>query len=75
MNHRLDMDAPSLRPKTASTSKKRRRNTHTQMKVKKRNGSFETVDLNKIVKAVDRCCDGLYYVISSSCNQNNLWSL
>ena len=32
------------------------------MRVKKRNGSFETVDLNKIVKAIDRCCDELDYV-------------
>lgn len=30
-----------------------------QMQVKKRNGSAEPVDLNKIVKAVGRCCVGL----------------
>ncbi len=31
----------------------------TTMKVRKRNGSLETVDLGKIVRAVGRCCDGL----------------
>lgn len=30
-----------------------------QMQVKKRNGSLEPVDLNKIVRAVSRCCAGL----------------
>ena len=39
-----------------------RKKTHTQMRVKKRNGSFESVDLNKIVKAIDRCCEGLDFV-------------
>lgn len=31
----------------------------TQMRVKKRNGAHEPVDVNKIVRAVTRCCDGL----------------
>jgi ribonucleoside-diphosphate reductase alpha chain len=31
----------------------------TQMRVTKRNGSREAVDVNKIVRAVTRCCDGL----------------
>jgi ribonucleoside-diphosphate reductase alpha chain len=31
----------------------------TQMRVTKRNGSRESVDVNKIVRAVTRCCDGL----------------
>lgn len=31
----------------------------TQMRVMKRNGDKEPVDLNKIVKAVSRCCSGL----------------
>ena len=44
-------------PSTPSSSP--RQSTHTQMRVKKRNGSFEPVDLNKIVRAIDRCCDGL----------------
>jgi ribonucleoside-diphosphate reductase alpha chain len=32
------------------------------MKVRKRNGSFEPVDVNKIVRAVSRCCVGLSQV-------------
>jgi len=32
------------------------------MRVKKRNGNLEAVDVNKIVKAVSRCCKGLSYV-------------
>src|SRR5262245_24710758 len=31
----------------------------TVMRVKKRNGELETVDVNKIVRAVTRCCQGL----------------
>ena len=31
----------------------------TSMRVRKRNGGFEPVDLNKIVRAVGRCCLGL----------------
>jgi len=34
----------------------------TMMRVKKRNGSFEPVDPNKIVRAVARCCGGLSQV-------------
>lgn len=33
-----------------------------QMQVRKRNGSFEPVDVNKIVRAVERCCHGLPHV-------------
>jgi ribonucleoside-diphosphate reductase alpha chain len=33
--------------------------TQTTMRVRKRNGSWEPVDLNKIVRAVGRCCAGL----------------
>src|SRR5882762_1657133 len=29
-----------------------------QMQVRKRNGSFEPADVNKIVRAVERCCEG-----------------
>ncbi len=32
------------------------------MRVKKRDGSFEHVDLNKIVRAVSRCCEGIAHV-------------
>src|SRR6266850_2079182 len=33
-----------------------------QMHVRKRNGSLEPVDVNKIVRAVERCCQGLSHV-------------
>lgn len=33
--------------------------TGTSMRVMKRNGDLEAVDVNKIVRAVARCCDGL----------------
>jgi ribonucleoside-diphosphate reductase alpha chain len=33
-----------------------------QMQVRKRNGSSELVDVNKIVRAVQRCCFGLSHV-------------
>lgn len=33
-----------------------------QMQVRKRNGSLEPVDVNKIVRAVQRCCHGLAHV-------------
>ena len=33
--------------------------TQTTMRVRKRNGAFEPVDINKIVRAVDRCTTGL----------------
>ena len=36
--------------------------TNTVMGVTKRNGSIEPVDLNKIVRAVQRCCEGLHAV-------------
>src|SRR3954468_7155156 len=34
----------------------------TTMRVKKRNGEFEPVDVNKIVRAVGRCAEGLKQV-------------
>ena len=37
-------------------------NTHIEMRVKKRNGTLEPVDLNKIVNAVARCAEGLLNV-------------
>ena len=33
-----------------------------QMQVRKRNGDLEPVDVNKIVRAVQRCCHGLPHV-------------
>ena len=37
-------------------------NAPTMMRVRKRDGSFEPVDVNKIVRAVGRCCRGLTHV-------------
>ncbi|MET0402296.1 MAG: ribonucleoside-diphosphate reductase subunit alpha [Cystobacter sp.] len=34
----------------------------TTMRVRKRNGTLEAADLNKIVRAISRCCDGLRQV-------------
>ena len=31
----------------------------TRMRVRKRNGRLESVDVNKIVRAVTRCCKGM----------------
>jgi len=36
--------------------------TPTTMRVRKRNGTLEGADLNKIVRAISRCCDGLRQV-------------
>lgn len=44
----------SARPADAS-----RAPTHSTMRVTKRDGSTESVDVNKIVRAVTRCCKGL----------------
>ena len=33
-----------------------------QIQVRKRNGALEPVDVNKIVRAVQRCCQGLPHV-------------
>lgn len=47
-------------PKT--TKKDEGAEAPTMMRVRKRNGDFEPVDLNKIVRAVGRCCVGLTQV-------------
>ncbi len=52
--------------RTATTPPKRpkeeRADAPTMMRVRKRNGDFEPVDLNKIVRAVGRSCQGLTQV-------------
>lgn len=45
-----------------STRKRVESESHTSMCVTKRNGDREPVDLNKIVRAVNRCCHGLEHV-------------
>ena len=58
------MDNKTITPEIPATSgtASNKRNMHTQMRVLKRNGDYETVDLNKIVFAINRCCDGLNHV-------------
>lgn len=49
----------------SSAPKKPSKSLHqTQMRVQKRNKTYETVDLNKIVRAISTCCDGLHSVDS-----------
>ena len=40
-------------------SRKKKTSTQTYMRVQKRDGTYEPADLNKIVKAINRCCEGL----------------
>lgn len=44
---------------TSAAAQRAEEATPTSMRVRKRNGSFEPVDINKIVRAVSRCCYGL----------------
>jgi len=44
---------------SSSTAAARQPETQTTMQVKKRNGSLEPVDINKIVRAISRCTTGL----------------
>jgi ribonucleoside-diphosphate reductase alpha chain len=55
---RDDSDALPLRPRPIPLSPDEPL-TQTTMRVRKRNGSSEMVDVNKIVRAVSRCCTGL----------------
>jgi ribonucleoside-diphosphate reductase alpha chain len=43
----------------AATARQSEEATPTTMRVRKRNGAFEPVDINKIVRAISRCCVGL----------------
>jgi ribonucleoside-diphosphate reductase alpha chain len=47
------------RPETVRRSEREEPATQTTMRVRKRSGAFEPVDVNKIVRAVGRCCLGL----------------
>ncbi|MFZ9886313.1 MAG: ribonucleoside-diphosphate reductase subunit alpha [Myxococcota bacterium] len=53
--------SPALFDDVDAAVRERPRSTgaSTQMRVQKRNGDFEPVNLDKIVRAVGRCCDGL----------------
>jgi len=51
--------ATPSRPAARAADSQRVHSENTTMRVTKRDGSRESVDLNKIVRAVDRCCAGL----------------
>src|SRR6476660_4009566 len=44
---------------TTAAARQTEESTQTTMRVRKRNGSFEPVDINKIVRAISRCCYNL----------------
>src|SRR5437763_13324950 len=44
---------------SATAARQTEESTQTTMRVRKRNGSFEPVDINKIVRAISRCCYNL----------------
>jgi ribonucleoside-diphosphate reductase alpha chain len=44
---------------TSTAAARQEETAQTQMRVTKRNGSAESVDINKIVRAISRCCPGL----------------
>ncbi|WP_447937162.1 ribonucleoside-diphosphate reductase subunit alpha [Thermomonas fusca] len=62
MSQTLIAEAPAEAPAAAPAFDLTPPPTATAMAVTKRNGSTEPVDLNKIVRAVQRCCDGLHAV-------------
>lgn len=49
----------NVQQSSATAARQSEEATPTSMRVKKRNGNFEAVDINKIVKAIARCCYGL----------------
>ncbi len=48
-----------IAPSSTAATRQPDESTQSTMQVRKRNGSLEPVDINKIVKAVSRCCTGL----------------
>ncbi len=44
---------------SAATARQQEETTQTTMRVRKRNGSYEAVDINKIVRAISRCAPNL----------------
>ena len=44
---------------TGTATRQTETDTQTTMRVRKRNGTFEPVDINKIVRAISRCCYNL----------------
>ena len=56
MSETIEQSATSWRP---HGNAEKSNDTQTSMRVTKRSGRSEPVDVNKIVRAVNRCCDGL----------------
>ena len=48
-----------IAPTSATATRRTGETTQTTMRVRKRNGSFEGVDINKIVRAISRCTPSL----------------
>jgi ribonucleoside-diphosphate reductase alpha chain len=61
LSENLPQNSESITPRTRSSAQAQadELQAQTSMRVKKRNGSTELVDVNKIVRAVGRCCNGL----------------
>ncbi len=55
----MEVRQPLSTGASVPVSRKKHSSTQTQMRVQKRDGSFEEADLNKIVRAINRCCSGL----------------
>ncbi|MCW5893454.1 MAG: ribonucleoside-diphosphate reductase subunit alpha [bacterium] len=61
--HEVGESAPEVRGRAAIERRRAEDDgPQTTMRVRKRNGSTEPIDVNKIVRAVSRCCDGLLEV-------------
>ena len=58
----VEQEITKTNPRTQKKSKTDIASTQTSMRVIKRNGEEELVDLNKILTAVNRCCNGLHSV-------------
>jgi ribonucleoside-diphosphate reductase alpha chain len=59
LNETSELNGTNAAPATATRPPADDAYPQTTMRVRKRNGSSEPVDVNKIVRAVNRCCAGL----------------
>jgi ribonucleoside-diphosphate reductase alpha chain len=62
MSETIERSSPAAQPRAARSGPAEpadEARPQSTMRVKKRNGASEPVDLNKIVRAVNRCCSGL----------------
>lgn len=56
LNEKLSMESGIAPPSSSHENSHPTGEIQTHMRVRKRNGSYEPVDVNKIVRAVNRCC-------------------